>query len=97
MAQRRVQLTIRGRLEGAFFGASARREARGLRLSGFVSLRSDGAADAIVEGEEHRLKEFIAWANRGPTAARVDSVDVRWRSFKGDFSDFSVREPDDAD
>jgi acylphosphatase len=39
-----------------------------------------------------QIKELIGWANRGPGAARVDSVDVRWRSFTGDYADFRITE-----
>jgi acylphosphatase len=55
-----------------------------------VKNRADGSVEVLAEGEEDHLKELIAWANRGPSAARVERVDVRWRGFSGDFFDFRI-------
>jgi acylphosphatase len=92
MGLKQVQLFVRGRVQGVFFRASAQREAKRLGLTGWVRNRSDGSVEILAEGEEDQLKELIAWANRGPSAARVERVDVRWRSFSGDFFDFRITE-----
>ena len=90
MALKQVQLVVRGRVQGVFFRASAQREAKRLGLTGLVKNRSDGSVETVAEGEEEGLKELIAWANKGPSAARVDRVDVRWRSFSGEFFDYRI-------
>lgn len=90
MGLKQVHLSVRGRVQGVFFRASAQREAKRLGLTGWVKNRPDGGVEILAEGEEDELKELIAWANRGPSAARVERVDVRWRSFVGDFSDFRI-------
>jgi acylphosphatase len=90
MALKQVQLVVRGRVQGVFFRASAQREAKRLGLTGWVKNRSDGSVETVAEGEEEGLKELIAWANKGPSAARVDRVDVRWRSFSGEFFDYRI-------
>lgn len=92
MGLKQVQLFVRGRVQGVFFRASAQREAKRLGLTGWVKNRPDGAVELVAEGEEDQLKELIGWANRGPSNARVERVDVRWRSFVGDFSDFRILE-----
>ncbi len=83
-------MTVRGRVQGVFFRASAQREAKRLGLTGWVRNRPDGAVELCVEGEEEELKEMLSWANRGPSAARVEKVDVRWRSYVGDFAEFRI-------
>ncbi|WP_437482341.1 acylphosphatase [Sorangium sp. So ce1014] len=90
MGLKQVQLVVRGRVQGVFFRASTQREAKRLGLTGWVKNRSDGSVEVLAEGEEDELKELIAWANRGPSAARVERVDVRWRGFSGDFFDFRI-------
>lgn len=90
MGLKQVQLVVRGRVQGVYFRAATQREARRLGLTGWVRNRSDGSVEIFAEGEEDSLKELIAWANRGPTAARVERVDVRWRSFVGDHFDFRI-------
>jgi acylphosphatase len=92
MSLKQVQLFVRGRVQGVFFRASTQREAKRLGLTGWVKNRSDDAVEALVEGEEEGLRELIAWAGRGPSAARVERVDVRWRSFSGEYSDFRIVE-----
>ncbi|AUX26560.1 MULTISPECIES: acylphosphatase [Sorangium] len=90
MGLKQVQLFVRGRVQGVFFRASTQREAKRLGLTGWVKNRADGSVEVLAEGEEDELKELIAWANRGPSAARVERVDVRWRGFSGDFFDFRI-------
>ena len=90
MGLKQVHLFVRGRVQGVFFRASAQREARRLGLTGWVKNRPDGRVEILAEGEEEGLKDLIAWAGHGPTAARVEGVDTRWRGFVGDFSDFRI-------
>ena len=90
MSLKQVHLFVRGRVQGVYFRASAQREARRLGLTGWVKNRVDGAVEILAEGDEEEIKELIGWSHRGPGAARVDSVDVRWRSFTGDYPDFRI-------
>jgi len=90
MGLKQVHLLVRGRVQGVFFRASTQREAKRLGLTGWTKNRPDGGIEILAEGEEEGLKELIGWANRGPSSARVERVDVRWRSFVGDFFDFRI-------
>jgi acylphosphatase len=92
MSTKRVQIIVRGRVSGAFFRPAAQREARRLGISGWVRNRPDGTVELLAEGEEDAIKEIVSWAQHGPSAARVDDVDVRWRSYTGEFSEFSIVE-----
>jgi acylphosphatase len=92
MSLKQVQLTVRGRVQGVFFRASAQREARRLGLTGWVKNRQDGSVEVLAEGEEDGLKDLLAWAHHGPSASRVERVDVRWRSYTGEFPDFRIVE-----
>lgn len=90
MGLKQVSAVVRGRVQGVFFRASTQREARRLGLTGWVKNRGDGSVEILAEGEEDELRELISWANTGPTSARVERVDVRWRGFVGDFSEFKI-------
>jgi len=92
MALKQVHMYVRGRVQGVYFRASTQREAKRLGLTGWVKNRPDGAVEICAEGEEEGLKELIAWAQKGPSAARVERVDVRWRGYGGDFHDFRITE-----
>ena len=90
MAQKQVQLIVRGMVQGVFFRASAQREARRLGLTGWVKNRGDGAVEIVAEGEEDDVKDLLSWTQRGPSTARVEQVDTRWRSYTGEFSEFKI-------
>jgi acylphosphatase len=92
MALKQLQLVVRGRVQGVYFRASTQREARRLGLSGWVKNRADGTLEILAEGEETAIRELFGWAQKGPSAARVERVDSRWRSFTGEFADFRIVE-----
>lgn len=69
-------LKIVGFVQGVGYRASFEREARALRLSGWVRNRADGSVEALVSGTPDALDRIIAWARRGPSSARVDHVAV---------------------
>ena len=92
MAQKRIHLLIRGRVQGVYFRAAAVREARRLGITGWVRNRPDGTVEVVAEGDEDSIKELSSWANHGPSAARVDQVDVRWRGYTGEFPGFEIVE-----
>lgn len=90
MALKQLHLQVRGRVQGVYFRASTQREARRLGLTGWVKNRSDGVVEILAEGEETSIRELYGWAQKGPSASRVDRVDTRWRSYTGDFADFRI-------
>ncbi len=90
MALKRIHLVIRGRVQGVFYRASAVREAKRLGLTGWVKNRPDNGVELVAEGEEDQVKDFLAWAQHGPSTARVDKIDTRWRSYTGEFASFTI-------
>ncbi len=92
MANKRVQMIVRGRVQGVFFRAAAQREARRLGITGWVKNRADGSVEVMAEGDEESIRELSLWANHGPSAARVDNVDIRWRGYTGEWPEFSIIE-----
>jgi acylphosphatase len=92
MAQKRIHLIIRGRVQGVYFRAATQREARRLGLTGWVKNRNDGSVEMLAEGEEDSIRDLASWASHGPTAARVENVDTRWRGYTGEFHEFAIVE-----
>jgi acylphosphatase len=90
MGQKRIQLVVRGRVQGVYYRATAQREAREHGLTGWVKNRPDGSVEMVVEGEEDDVKDFLNWAQVGPTTARVDKVETKWRSYTGEFAAFRI-------
>jgi len=90
MALKQLLLIVKGRVQGVYFRASTQREAKRLGLSGWVRNRPDGSVEILAEGEEVSIRELYGWAQKGPSAARVERVETRWRSFTGEYADFRI-------
>jgi acylphosphatase len=90
MGQKQVHLLVRGRVQGVSFRASTQHEARRLGVFGWVKNCPDGSVEILAEGTENALADLVRWAHQGPTFARVDHVDVRWRDFEGLVTDFRI-------
>lgn len=88
---RRVRLRIHGRVQGVFFRASTRDRARELGLDGWVRNREDGTVEAVVEGPPDSVDRLVDWSRRGPSAARVERVEVTEEEPSGELSAFDVR------
>lgn len=69
---RRVRVT--GRVQGVFFRAWTRDQARELRVSGWVRNADDGSVEAHLEGDETAVARLIERLHRGPPSANVRSV-----------------------
>jgi acylphosphatase len=70
------QLRISGRVQGVGYRDALREEAERLKVTGWVRNRLDGSVEALVQGAGDPVDKLIAWARRGPPAARVDEVRV---------------------
>ena len=70
------QLRISGRVQGVGYRDALREEAERLKVTGWVRNRRDGSVEALVQGAADPVDKLIAWARRGPPAARVDEVRV---------------------
>jgi len=86
----RRHLFVAGKVQGVFYRASAAAQAEALGLAGWVRNRRDGRVEAVVEGPHGAVEAFVAWAHRGPPAARVDAVEVHADEPAG-LSGFAVR------
>ncbi|MEO6187380.1 MAG: acylphosphatase [Ginsengibacter sp.] len=71
-----VQLIIKGKVQGVFFRASAKKMAEELGLAGWIKNTHNGGVEAVVSGKKESIENFIAWCKIGPKKASVVSVQV---------------------
>jgi acylphosphatase len=69
---RHVRVT--GKVQGVFFRAWTRDQAREIGVSGWVRNCSDGSVEAHLEGEEAAVDQMIERMRQGPPSARVDDL-----------------------
>jgi acylphosphatase len=89
--RRRVHLWISGRVQGVFYRATARDQARALGLAGWVRNLPDGRVEVRVEGTPRAIESFVDHCRRGPAGAEVTDVEVVDEPPAGDLRGFTVR------
>lgn len=90
MARIARQVLVIGRVQGVFYRAGTRDEARRLAVVGWVRNRDEGGVEAWLEGEPGAVTALLEWMRRGPGRARVTDLSVTERTPRG-FEDFQVR------
>jgi len=87
----RVHAFVSGRVQGVWFRASTRDEARRLGLTGWVRNRPDGRVEFVAEGEEGAVEALLAWCRRGgPPMGRVDDLATTVEAPSQTFTNFEV-------
>jgi len=66
-------ISVTGRVQGVSFRQSAITEARRLGLAATARNLPTGAVEIHIEGVRADVETFTAWAQKGPTLARVDT------------------------
>jgi acylphosphatase len=70
----RFHVYVSGRVQGVWFRESARSQALGLGVSGWVRNLPDGRVEAVFEGPPGPVEAMLAWAEHGPLHARVEQL-----------------------
>ena len=86
----RVQLLIKGRVQGVCYRAFTQDQAIRLGLNGWVRNMHDGRVEAVFEGQKELIEQAILACKNGPSGARVTDVDITWRSPLGE-QGFEIR------
>ena len=90
-SNRRVRITVRGRVQGVGYRASTVYEASRLRLTGWVRNQPDGSVLLEAQGPSDKVAQLEAWCRRGPSLAKVTSCDVEELTVVAGEDDFDIR------
>jgi acylphosphatase len=86
----RHRVVVHGRVQGVAFRDATRRRASSRGVAGWVTNRSDGAVEAVFEGDRDSVRSLVDFVQEGPRAADVDRVEDRGEEPEG-LSSFEVR------
>jgi len=69
-----ARFLVSGRVQGVFFRASTREQARRLGLHGHARNLPDGRVEVVAAGADDAIDALAGWLRRGPSGARVGEV-----------------------
>ncbi len=79
-----------GRVQGVFFRAFTKDNARKLGVYGWVRNLSDGRVEAVFEGPVDKVEKLINLCRYQHPHADVNNVDVEYEDVKG-YKNFKIR------
>ena len=84
-----IRLTIKGKVQGVFYRATAKDVADQLAIKGWIKNLPGDNVEIRATSTEELLQKFIDWCKQGPPKARVDDVIVEELSLEV-FNDFRI-------
>jgi acylphosphatase len=87
----RLQLWVKGRVQGVGFRAFVAYTAQNLAVTGWVHNLGYDQVEAVAEGQRADLEEFARIVCAGPSFSRVDESRLDWLPASGEFRAFDVR------
>lgn len=70
-----IHLLIKGKVQGVFYRATAKKEAAALGITGWVKNTDEGDVELVATGDERALKDLISWCRSGPSGAIVTTIE----------------------
>ncbi len=71
-----VHLIVKGKVQGVFYRANAKKTADENGISGWVKNTNDDCVEMVASGSQQALEKFIDWCKKGPARAKVIEVMV---------------------
>lgn len=74
----RAHVLVSGTVQGVFYRATTRNEARERGIDGWVKNLDDGRVEAVFEGPADAVEATVEWCHTGSPQADVSSVEVEY-------------------
>ena len=87
----RAHVWVRGRVQGVGFRAFVADSAQRLDVSGWVRNVGYDTVEALAEGTQAQIEQFVWMIRIGPRNAQVNESRVEAETHTGEFADFQVR------
>ena len=84
------QILVSGKVQGVFYRVSAKKKAKELSITGWVTNKENGDVEILATGDESDLAELESWCRLGPAGADVTNVIVL-KQEAANFKSFTIR------
>ncbi|NTV52664.1 MAG: acylphosphatase [Candidatus Firestonebacteria bacterium] len=88
---RRLQVRVRGQVQGVGYRYFVQRVARTLNLTGYVRNEPDGSVLVEAQGTETALQDLLRELQLGTSAARVERIKSDWLDVVKPDKEFIIR------
>lgn len=88
---KQAHLYIKGDVIGVGFRAWTKIQAKITGVTGWVRNNEGGFVEAVIQGEEDRIKSIIESVKKGPPVSRVEDVEIFWQDAKEIFNGFEIK------
>lgn len=85
-----VIVVVHGRVQGVSFRQFILLRALELGVTGWVRNLPDGSVEGMFEGSEAAVNALVEWCSTGPPSARVDRLEVRKGTYRGENDTFII-------
>ncbi|MCK5086051.1 MAG: acylphosphatase [Melioribacteraceae bacterium] len=89
--QVRVEIVVKGLVQGVGFRYFVYSIADELKLNGYVKNLYSGEVYTIVEGIKNKVEEFANRVKVGPMHGHVTDYNIKWAEPTNEFSHFEIR------
>jgi acylphosphatase len=86
----RKRVVVHGMVQGVFFRETTRRRAERDGVGGWVRNNPDGTVEAVFEGSEADVDRLVRFAQKGPSGAQVEHVEIFDEEAEG-LTGFAIR------
>ena len=87
----RVHIWVKGRVQAVGFRAHVEYNSLQLGVLGWVRNVGRDTVEAVAEGTQEQIDQFIKMVKAGPPASRVDEARVEYETPTGRLDGFSVK------
>ena len=87
---KRVNVTITGDVQGVFFRSFIRQNALDRGINGYVRNKSADKVEAVFEGKDKDIDDMVKICKKGPSGAKIKSVQVKEERYLNEFLGFTV-------
>ena len=84
------KIVISGEVQGINFRFFTKKKADELGIKGYIKNLENGNVEAIFQGDEDSIKKIINWCKKGPSSAKVDSIEINQIKLEKEYKEFKI-------